>query len=50
MRIRRDAVFRELLTFGFLQLGRAFLEVLTLFFGFMPASQEEAATATGTPR
>lgn len=44
-RIRRDAVFRELLQFGFPQLGRAFLELLTVFFGFLPAPAEQEAPA-----
>jgi hypothetical protein len=47
-RIRRDAVFRELLQFGFPQLGRAFIELLTVFFGFLPApAEQEAPAATG---
>ena len=44
-RIRRDAVFREILQFGLPQLGRAFLEVLTLFFGFLPAPADQAAAS-----
>lgn len=44
-RIRRDAVFRELLQFGFPQLGRVFLELLTVFFGFLPAPAEQETPA-----
>lgn len=50
-RIRRDAVLRELLQFGFPQLGRAFVELLTVFFGFLPTPvEQEAQAATGGAR